>query len=245
MSGHSHARTVKHQKEMDAKKRSKVFSKIVRLINVAVREGGTDPEMNSKLRMAIDKANEYNMPKDNIERAIKRASGELPEGEKLEEFLFEAYGPGKVACLIEGITDNRNRALADIKKILKQHQGKLVEQGAVRWMFDRKGCITIKLEDQNEEYKDKEKLELTVIESGAEDVFWRNGYLDVYTNIENLEEAKNNLKEAGIKIDSSDLEWKPKKELEVKEETKQNCLKLFDSLDDNQDVQDIHSNLQI
>jgi len=245
MSGHSHARTVKHQKEMDAQRRSKVFSKMVRLITVAVREGGTDPEMNSKLKMAIDKAYDYNMPKENIERAIKRASGELPGGGQLEKFLFDAYGPGNVACLIEGISDNRNRAIGDIKKTLKQYNGKLVEHGAVRWMFERKGCLIIKIDEQDEEHKDKEELELLAIEAGAEDTDWREGFLDIYTSVDNLEEAKKYLKEKGVKIHSSDLEWIPKKEVDVSEKQKNSCLELFNELDENPDVQDIYSNLKV
>jgi len=138
MSGHSHAKTVKRVKEANAKKRGQIFSKLARLISVAVKEGGPNPETNSKLRLAFEIAKEANMPKENIERAIKRASGEA-EGEKLEEILFEAYGPGGIAIVIEGITDNKNRALGEIKQILNQHNGKLVGEGAVRWMFERKG----------------------------------------------------------------------------------------------------------
>lgn len=245
MSGHSHAKTVKHQKQMDAKRRSRIFSKMVRLITVAAREGGPDPEMNPKLRMAIDKAYEYNMPKENVERAIKRATGDLPGGKKLEQFLFDAYGPANVACLIEGITDNRNRAIGEIKKTLKQFNGKLVEHGAVRWMFERKGCVIINLEKQEEDLQDKESLELLAIEAGAEDTDWRDNLLDIYFRVDNLEEGKKYLKEKGIKIQSSDLEWTPKKEIEVEGKKKESCLELFDELDENPDVQDIYSNLKV
>ncbi len=244
MSGHSHAKTVKHKKEADAKKRSQIFSKMARLISVAVRQGGPNPEINAKLRMAIETARSFNMPNENIERAIKRASGETGAG-RLEEFIFEAYGPGNTALLIEGITDNRNRALGEIKKILNQHNGKLVGEGAVRWMFERKGCVTINSKEQNESLQNKENLELTAIEAGAEDLEWRDDILDVYTNVEDLEKVKKGLEEKGIKIDSSTVDWKPKETIEIDEKDKASCIKLFDALDENDDVQDIYSNLKI
>lgn len=137
MSGHSHAKTVKRIKEASDKKRGQIFSKMARAISVAVKEGGPNPEANSKLRAAIETAKSVDMPKDNIERAILRGSGKL-EGEKLEEVLFEAYGPGGVAIIIEGITDNKNRALGEVKQVLSQNRGKLVGEGGVRWMFERK-----------------------------------------------------------------------------------------------------------
>ena len=138
MSGHSHARTIKHQKELTDKKRSQAFSKVFRLITVAVKEGGTNPESNPRLRIAIEAGRAINMPKDNIERAIKKGSGADSSGEKLEEVIFEAYGPGGIALIIEGITDNKNRTLGEIKQILNQFNAKLVGEGGVRWMFERK-----------------------------------------------------------------------------------------------------------
>lgn len=244
MSGHSHAKTVKSKKEAGAKQRSQAFSKMNRLITVAVKSGGPNPEINSKLRMAIETARSFNMPNDNIERTIKRASGE-EQSEKLEEFVFEAYGPGNTAILIEGITNNKNRALGEVKKILSQHNGKLVQGGAIKWMFERRGYVSIELEAQSEELKDKEKLELTAIESEAEDVVWNNNNLDVYVSIENLEKLKKNLEEKGIKIKSSGLEWRPKEELELDEKQKQSCQKLFEALNENDNIQDIYSNLKI
>lgn len=243
MSGHSHAKTVKAKKEGDAKKRSQVFAKMARLIMVAAKDGGPNPDMNSKLRMAIDNARNYNMPNDNIERAIKKGSGE-GGGEKLEEFLFEGYGPGGTALLVEGITDNKNRALSAIKKILTQHNGKMVGGGAVKWMFERKGSITIDLKKQKEDLQNKEGLELAAIEAGAEDLGWREDNLDIYIGIENLEKVKKTLEENDIKIESSSLEWSPKEEVSVEEKTKASCQKLFDALDEADDVQDIYSNLK-
>ena len=243
MSGHSHARTVKHKKDLDAKRRGKIFSKMVRLISVAVKEGGPNPDINSKLRMAIETAKSYNMPNDNIERAIKKSSGELP-GEKLEEVLFEAYGPGGTALLIEGITDNKNRTLGEVKKILNQYNGKLVGEGAVRWMFERKGCIIANINEQKEELQNKEGLELIGIEAGAEDVGWRNGNLDIYVGVELLEKTKKVLEEKGVKIESSTLDWKSKEIINLEEKEKASGLRLFEALDENDDIQDIYSNIE-
>ncbi|MCP6719284.1 MAG: YebC/PmpR family DNA-binding transcriptional regulator [Patescibacteria group bacterium] len=243
MSGHSHAKTVKHKKDLSAKKRGQMFSKMARLISVAVREGGPNPENNSKLRMAIENARSFNMPNDNIERAIKKSSGEGEEG-KLEEFIFEAYGPGNTALLIEGITDNKNRALGEVKKILNQHNGKLVKEGGIKWMFERKGSISIDLKSQAEDLQDKEKLELIVIEAGAEDIGWEEDILGVYTSVDSLENVKKILEGKGVKIESSTLEWKPKEEVPLKEKEIASCKKLFDSLDENDNIQDIYSNLK-
>jgi len=137
MSGHSHAKTVRKKKEADAKKRGQIFAKMARLIQVAVRQGGPNPDTNSRLRMAIELAKSYNVPSENIERAIKRASGEI-EGEKLEEISFEVLGPGGVAMIIEGITDNKNRALTEIKQVLSRFNAKLANEGSLKWMFERK-----------------------------------------------------------------------------------------------------------
>jgi transcriptional/translational regulatory protein YebC/TACO1 len=138
MSGHSHAKTIKRVKEASDKKRGQIFSKTARLISVAVKEGGSSPDTNPKLRIAIETARSVNMPKDNIDRAIKRGTGEDVSAEKLEEVIFEAYGPGGIAIIIEGITDNKNRALGEIKQILNQYGAKMVSEGGLRWMFERK-----------------------------------------------------------------------------------------------------------
>ena len=138
MSGHSHAKTIRRIKEASDKKRGQIFSKMARLISVAVKESGPSPDTNPKLRIAIEAARSVNMPKDNIDRAIKRGTGEDVSAEKLEEVIFEAFGPGGIAIIIEGITDNKNRALGEIKQILSQHRAKMTGEGGVRWMFERK-----------------------------------------------------------------------------------------------------------
>lgn len=245
MSGHSHFKSIKRIKEASDKKRSQIFSKMTRLIWVAVKEGGPNPETNSRLRLVIELARSVNMPKENIERAIKRASGEVA-GEKLEEFLFEAYGPGGIALLIEGITDNKNRSLNEIKQILNQNKGKLVSEGAVRWMFEKKGCISLHSGNLEElGIKNKDDLEIMAIEAGAENFYWQNDVLNIYTKIEDLEKVKKSLEEKGIKIDSTSLDWTAKDLIEVNEEEKEACQKLFEALDENEAVQEIYSNLKI
>lgn len=245
MSGHSHAKTVRKKKEADAKKRGQIFSKMARLIWVAVREGGPNPATNAKLRMAIEMAKSYNVPSENIERAIKRASGEVG-GEKLEEISFEAYGPGGIAVIIEGITDNKNRALGEIKQVLSKFNGKLASEGSVKWMFERKGCISVDPNFQNENFKSKENLEMAAIEAGAEDIIWHeDGILDIYTKIEDLEKVKKVLQEKGIKIESATLDWKPKELVDLDEKKKKECLEFFEALDELDSVQEIYSNLKI
>jgi len=240
MSGHSHWATVKRGKEIEDKKRGKIFSKLSRMLSIAAKEGGKNPETNPKLRMAIEQAKSFNMPKDNIERAIQKGTGELVE-EKLEEVVFEAYGPGKTAIIIEGITDNKNRTLSEIKQILNQKGGKLASEGSVKWLFERKGTLIVNNEQRT---MNNEELELKAIEAGAEDTYWHNNLLDVYTKPEDLEKVKKNLEKKQIKIESATLDWVAKEMIEVEEKNKETCQKLFEALDENDAVQDIYSNLK-
>jgi len=244
MSGHSHFKSIKRIKEAEDKKRGQIFSKMARVIFVAAKEGGPNPETNPRLRLAIEEAKQWNLPKENIERAIKRGTGELA-GEKLEEVLFEAYGPGGIAIIIEGITDNKNRALGEVKQVLNQNNGKLVGEGSVKWLFERKGCVVVDLKAQSEDFKNKEKLEMLAIEVGAENIYWHNDLLDIYTKIEDLERVKNNLEEKGIKIESASLDWVAKEEISLDQKTKEACQKLFETLDENEAVQEIYSNLKV
>jgi len=243
MSGHSHDKTVKHQKELDAKKRGKVFSKVTRLISVAVKEGGSNPDTNPKLRLAFETAKKWNMPKENIERAISRMSGESST-ESLEEVIFEGFGPGGIAVMVEGITDNKNRTIGEVKQIFNQNQGKLAGEGAVKWLFEKRGAITIKPEEQLK-MKNKDELELTAIESGAEDIYWYDDTLDVYTKPDDLEAVKQKLEEKEIKVDSTSIDLVPKEEVSLNDADKAACQKLFDALDENDSVQNIYSNLKM
>ena len=241
MSGHSHFSKIKHKKSITDAKRGQVFSKMAKVLAIAVREGGADPETNSKLRLAIEQAKAINLPKDNIERAIKKGVGETG-GARLEEVLFEAYGPGGIAIIIEGITDNKNRALGEIKQILNQHNGKLAGEGSVKWLFERKGVVIVEAGNQTSQLK--EELELKAIEAGAEDVLWRDGFLEVYTKANDLEKIKNDLEKQGQKIESASLAWIAKEEIEVEEKQKQACENLFESLDENDSVQEIYYNIK-
>lgn len=243
MSGHSHWHSIKYQKGLADQKRGQIFSKLSREISISSKEKGADPETNPSLRLAIDKAKKFNMPKENVERAIKRGLGET-EGAKLETVIFEAFGPGGTAIIIEGITDNRNRTLSEIKQILSQNSGKLASEGSVKWLFERKGIIIINHNLKKEDFKAREDLELKIIEAGAEDVYWRNGFLDVYTKPEDLEKAKKFSEEKEIQLETASLGWVAKEEIEVEEKTKEACEKLFESLDENEAVQEIYSNLK-
>lgn len=242
MSGHSHWKKVKYKKGAADVKKGEAFSKLARLITVAAREGGADSSTNAKLRLAIEEAKRMNTPSENIERAIKRGVGEL-EGVKLESVLFEAYGPGGIALIIEGITDNKNRTFSEIKQILSVNSGKLGETGSVKWLFDRRGVIILSSKQPSE--ISREDLELKAIEAGAEDIYWYDGDLDVYTKTENLEKVKKNLEAQGIKVESTSLDWVAKENIQIIERDKEVAQKLFGALDENDAVQEIYSNLAI
>ena len=252
MSGHSHAKTIMATKTANDAKKGKIYSKYGRLITIAVKEGGGsgDPTKNSKLKTAIEQAKTMNMPKENIERAIKKGTGELV-GEALETVSYEGFGPGGIAIIINGITDNTNRALGEIKAILNQNGGKMAGEGAVRWMFDRKGIITVLLDG-----KTKEELELLAIELGAEDVSSHENTVDIYTKPEELETIKKALEEkfrllnnresstesGQIEIESASLDYIAKEEVIISEKENEQAQRLFEALDENEAVNDIYSN---
>jgi YebC/PmpR family DNA-binding regulatory protein len=240
MSGHSHAKTVMAGKMANAAKKGKIYSKYGRLITIAVKDGGGsgDPEKNSKLKAVIEQAKDMSMPKENIERAIQRGTGELV-GENLEGVSIEGFGPGGIALIIDGITDNKNRTLTEIKVILNQNNGKMAGEGAVRWMFDRKGVITI-----SGEGKTKEELELLAIEIGADDVSWNDNFLDIYTKLEDFEAIKKALEDKQIKIESASLDYVAKEEVEVSAKEREQAERLFEALDDNDAVNNVYSNLK-
>jgi len=245
MSGHSHAKTVMGTKMANAAKKGKIFSKYGRLITIAVKDGGGsgDPSKNSKLKAIMEQAKKMDMPKENIERAIKKGTGELAS-DNFEEVSFEAFGPGGIAMIITGITDNKNRTLGEIKVALNMNNGKLAGEGAVAWMFENKGTIIIDLVSQTEELKNKENLEMIAIEAGSDDIKLENDILIIYTKPEDLELVKKSLEEKNIKIDSASLNLVAKEEVTVSDKESQQCQKLFDVLDDNDAVQDVYSNLK-
>lgn len=240
MSGHSHAKTVMATKNANNAKKGKIYSKYGRLITIAVKDGGGsgDPAKNSKLRAAIDQAKNMDMPKENIERAIQRGTGELA-GEALEAVSYEGFGPGGIALIIDGISDNTNRTLSEIRSILNQNNGKMAGEGAVRWMFERKGAINVLIGE-----KSKDELEMTAIEAGADDVKIEGDSLYIYTKPEDLEAVKKNLEEKGIKIESSALDYVAKEEVTLSEKEKEQAERLFEALDENDAVNEIYSNLK-
>lgn len=231
MSGHSHFRNIKRKKEATDQKRALAFSKISHLIISAVREKGKDPQSNSSLRLAIEKAKEVDMPKENIERAIKRGAGE-GEGGRLEIFTFEAYGPHDVALIIEGSTDNKNRVLGEIKEVLKTNNGKLATPGSVKWLFDKKGIIEIETIDDN--------IALLAIEKGAEDIEKKEGSFLIYTSLDNIETLKSFFSAQNITILSSVSGWRPKSKLEEDVEKYQKIIEDIQSLED---VENLYTNL--
>ena len=256
MSGHSHFKTVAATKNANDAKKGKIFSKLGRVITIAVKEKGADITSNIQLKAAIEKARDFNMPKENIERAIKKGTGELV-GENLEEVSFEGFGPGGIAIIMEGITDNKNRTLGEVKGILGQFEGKMAGEGAVRWMFEKKGVITIKKPDKSPEGHfdgpatmpagqalGGEGLELIAIEAGADDVRLTANHAEIYTKPEDFEKVKKALEEKSVKIESSFLGLTAKEEITVNEKEKERAQKLFEALDENDAIQDIYSNLK-
>ncbi len=234
MSGHSKWATTKRAKSAVDAKRGNLFTKLSRNITIAARSGA-DPESNFKLRIAIDKARDFNMPKDNIERAVKRASGIGGEN-NIENLLYEAYGPDGVAIVIEAITDNKNRAVANLKQTLSKYDGSLAGSGSVLWMFDIRGEIVLKKNKLNEQE------ELQAIEMGIVDLI-NEDPVRLITEINDLEKIKNNLQSSAFEISSSEIVYIPKNKVEVKDSEK--LIKLLDELDEMDDVNNIHINADI
>ena len=235
MSGHSHWSTIKNKKGAEDARKSKIFSKMAREITVIAREGGGDLSFNPRLRMVVEKAKAQNMPNDSIDKSIKKGTGEL-KGEHLEEVLFEAYGPDGIAILIEGITDNNKRTLTDIKQTLLKNGGKLVDAGSVRWMFEKKGIITIENHGINQD-----DFELELIEMGADDISFEEESIEIITKMEDLENIRAQLEEKTYKIKDASLAWIANEKVEADIDK---SYKLFEALDDCEDVKEIYSNLK-
>lgn len=239
MSGHSHWATHKHQKGINDAKRGAVFTKYGRLITIAAREGGSgNPDMNFKLRLAIDQAKSVNMPKENIERAIKVGTGESKDGARIEEILYEGYGPGQVALIIETATDNRNRTVSEIKSILTKGNGKFGATGSVSFLFRRVGLITFSLEKYS-----AETLELETLESGADDFFVTDEVFVVITAIDKLQSVEEYFHNKNFICESAELGYVPLQTAAPSEEDIASLEKLLETLDENPDVQRVWNNL--
>ena len=236
MSGHSKWASIKHQKGVADAKRGQLFTKLTQEIIVAVHEGGNNPTTNFRLRLAIQRARDNSMPSDNIERAIKRGSGEI-EGATLVEMMLEGYGPSGAAILVQALTDNRNRTLQDVRNIFSRGGGSMGESGCVAWIFDSKGLIAIKINDL-----DAEDLALQAIDTGAEDVLIENGCVEIYTKPDELEMVRAALEQKGLAIASAELSMVPKTMVELDEKAALQALKLLDKLEELDEVQHVSSN---
>jgi YebC/PmpR family DNA-binding regulatory protein len=239
MSGHSKWHSIKHQKGVADARRGQLFTKLTREIIVAAREGGGNPEMNFRLRLAVQKARDSNMPMDNIDRAIKKGTGEL-EGGSLIEITLEGYGPNGTAILVNALSDNRNRTIQEVRSAFTRHGSNLGENGCVAWLFDPKGVITIKSGNI-----DADELALAAIDAGAEDVKVENGYVEVYTVPEEMEKVRETLENDEVAIESSELLMIPKTMVQLDEKAAMQTLKLMERLEDIDDVQNVFSNADI
>lgn len=238
MSGHSKWSSIKHQKGVTDARRGQLFTKLTREIIVAVRQGGNNPESNFRLRLAVQRARDNNMPLDNIERAIKRGCGEL-EGATLVEMTLEGYGPGGAAILVQALSDNRNRTLQDVRNIFTRHGSSLGESGCVAWIFESRGLITVPINDL-----DPEELALQAIDAGAEDVKIENDYVEIYTKPEETQMVRETLEKQKLSIASAELSMVPKTIVELEEKPALQTLKLLDKLEELDEVQQVSSNAE-
>jgi YebC/PmpR family DNA-binding regulatory protein len=238
MSGHNKWSTIKHKKGAADAKRGKIFTKIIKEISIAAKLGGSDPGANPRLRTAIDKAKSENMPKDNIERAIKKGAGEM-DGVNYEEIIYEGYGPGGVAVLVEVMTDNRNRTVSEVRSIFTKCNGNMGEAGCVSWMFDKKGLIIF---PKNIDF---DKLFESAIEAGAEDVADQDEQIEVTTDPSSFIEVRDALESSGFKFDSAEVTMIPQTMVQLEGKQAESMLKMMDRLEDNDDVQNVYANFDI
>jgi YebC/PmpR family DNA-binding regulatory protein len=236
MSGHSKWSSIKHQKAVTDARRGQVFTKLTREIIVAAREGGGNPEANFRLRLAVQKARDSNMPQDNIERAIKRGSGTL-EGASFVEMVLEGYGASGTAILVQALSDNRNRTLQEVRNIFQRNGGSLGESGCVAWLFDSKGLIRVETNDL-----DTEELALQAIDAGAEDVKIEDSCVEIYTKPDELEKVRAVLEQENLPVASTELSMIPKTTVELEEKAALQTLKMLDKLEGLDEVQHVFSN---
>lgn len=236
MSGHSKWSTIKRKKAKVDAERGKVFTKLIKEITIAARHGGGDENANPALRSAVLAAKAANMPASNIERAVKKGTGELP-GVVYEEKIFEGYGPGGVAIIIETLTDNNNRTTSEVRHALSKHNGNLGETGCVNWMFEKKGLITV-----NQTDSDEETLMEIVLEAGADDMTAEDEVFEIVTSPEGYNMVLSALEENKIPLNTSELTMLPQNTVKVEGSTAEQVLKLMDMLEDNDDVQNVYAN---
>jgi YebC/PmpR family DNA-binding regulatory protein len=239
MSGHNKWSTIKHKKGKADAKRGKVFSKLVKEITVAARMGGGDPDGNPRLRQAVDKAKAESMPKDNIERAIKKGSGEIG-GAQYEQIMYEGYGPGGAAVLVDVLTDNRNRAVAEIRHAFTKNRGNLGENGCVGWIFDSKGYIAVP-----RAAADEDRIMELALDAGAEDVTAAGDQWEITTAPSDFYLVKDAIEKAGLPVESSSLGMIPKNTVKLEGKEAEQMIRLVDMLEDSDDVQNVYANFDI
>ena len=239
MSGHSKWSSIKHRKAAADAKRGQQFTKLARAITVAAREGGGDPDANPALATAVQKARDASMPKDNIQRAIDRGTGAGADAAAIERVVFEGYGPGGAAIMVEALTDNRNRTSAEIRHAFSKHGGNLGEPGSVAWIFEKRGVIVV----DGERYGEDDLI--AAIDAGAEDVEQDGDLLKVITEPAALASVREAVESSGVEIQSSDLAMEPKSTVDVDEGSARPLLRLLDDLEDQDDVNEVHANFDI
>ncbi len=238
MAGHSKWANIRHRKGAQDAKRGKIFTKLIKEITIAARIGGADLEANARLRLAVDKAKQANMPKDNIERAIKKGTGDL-DGVTYEEGIFEGYGPGGVAVIVEFMTDNRTRTVAEVRHAFNKYGGSLGVSGSVAFMFDRKGQIIFG------EDSDFEVIFEAALEAGAEDVKEEDGIIEVVTDPSDFEVVRNTLTDQGLNFQAAEVTMIPQTMTAIEGKPAESLMKMIDVLEDNDDVQNVHANFDI
>lgn len=240
MAGHSHWASIKHKKGATDVKKGKAFSKIARMITVAARRGGGNPEMNPRLQLAISKARAVNMPKDNVERAIQKGTGESGADTELFECMYEGYGPHGVALMVEIVTDNKNRTPPEIRKIFERFGGNLGESGCVSWMFEKKGLIIINSDTLNED-----DLMMLALEAGAEDLQKVGDAFQVICSQADLYNVKSVIEKKNITVQTAELNWIPKNTVDLDETAGRKILGLMEALEEHEDVQNVYSNFNL
>ncbi len=239
MSGHSKWATTKRKKAAIDAKRGKLFTKIIKEITIAAREGGGDPNGNPRLRLAVDNAKASNMPQDNIERAIKKATGEL-EGVTYHELMYEGYAPGGIAVLVEVATDNKNRTVAEVRHLFSKSGGSMGESGSVAWMFSKKGVITLPKQGKTED----EIMEI-ILEAGAEDLQTEDEFFEIQAPIDAFENVRKALSDKGLAMENASLQWVAQNFISVAGEDAEKVVNLIEALEDCDDVQNVYSNADI
>jgi YebC/PmpR family DNA-binding regulatory protein len=239
MSGHSKWHSIKHKKAVVDQRRGQHFTKLARAITVAAREGGGDPDGNPSLALAVQKARDASMPKDNIERAIAKGTGEGVDADQIETVVYEGYGPGGVALLIEALTDNRNRTSADVRHAFSKHGGNLGEPGSVSYLFDKSGVIVV-----DASRYDEDDL-MVAIDAGAQDISLDDDVYEIVTEPADLTAVRTALTEAGIEIDSADVTQRPKSRVPLDEANAGKLMRLIDMLEESDDVNAVHANFDV